>query len=64
MSAVRIRVYEDQFEGLQVEVDGKTLTPGDTIPAWIDNVDVRSFVQRLLTELVREIPLENVEVTD
>jgi hypothetical protein len=62
MSAVRIKVYEDQFEGLRVEIDGRCITPGTTIPAMIDNVDVEGWTREMLANLFRDLDV-NVEVT-
>jgi hypothetical protein len=62
MSAVRVRVYEDKFEGLRVEVDGWSVTPGTTIPATIDNVDVEGWTREMLANLFRDLDV-NVEVT-
>lgn len=55
-----IRVYTDQFEDLQVELDGRPLTPGTSIPCFIDNVDVEAWVREMLQNLAQE--LGNLEV--
>ena len=61
MSAVRVHVYEDQFEGLRVEVDGRPMVPGTTINARIDNVDVEGWLRGMLRNLFHDLDV-NVAV--
>ena len=61
MSAVRLHVYKDQFGGLRVEVDGRPMVPGTTIPAMIDNVNVEEWLRGMLRNLFQDLDV-NVEV--